>query len=183
MLKQHSNGMALNVIGRRPLGVAAIGAALAPTALSLRAVPAVAQSRTAYDLINSARAVSMFAEILKNHNLASEFSAQGDFGFFIPVDGAIERVPALVVERFRRDKEYARQIVLNHITDYTGLISMFEGQQGMTGQSQKVKTRAGYTLTLEMGAGLPRLGGYPITYTNIRGSNGYCHALDGVLLI
>ncbi|HWL83212.1 MAG TPA: fasciclin domain-containing protein [Roseomonas sp.] len=183
MLHRKSSRIEADAISRRSFGVAAAGAALAPAVLSLRSTPAVAQSRSALDLIGSARYVSIFAQVVKNHNLEEEFSAPGEFGFFIPLNAAVERVPALVVERFRRDKEYARQIVLNHITDYSGMISNVFAQQGSSTDFVQVKTKAGFTLTLEMGSGLPRLAGYPITYTNIRASNGYCHALDGVLLV
>ncbi|HYZ34037.1 MAG TPA: hypothetical protein VE684_17335 [Crenalkalicoccus sp.] len=31
--------------------------------------------------------------------------------------------------------------------------------------------------------GVPRIGGYPNTYANIPASNGYCHAIDGILLV
>lgn len=154
----------------------------APALLALRPTAAAAQGQTALDLIKSAPAVSFFAEIIKNHGLESEFSASGSFGFFVPVNGAVERVPALQVERFRRDKEYARQVVLNHITDFTRPITAFGGSE-RSSDSQQVRTKAGYTLTLVTGSSLPRLAGYPITYTNIQASNGYCHALDGVLLV
>ena len=159
MLKQHRTDVAPAAVGRRALGIAAAGTLFAPAVLSLRAAPAAAQSRTAFDLISAARAVSLFAAIIKNHDLASEFSAAGNYGFFVPVNAAVERVPALVVERFRRDKEYARQIVLNHITDYDEAITTFGQQGNQSEESQQVKTKAGYTLTLVTGNGPPRLGG------------------------
>lgn len=171
------------VLTRRSMNIAVGASLLAPALLSFRAAPAVAQARTAYDLISSARAVSIFAGIIKTHGLEDEFRAAGDFGFFIPVNGGIERVPALQVERFRRDKEYARQVVLNHITDFGEVIDGFSGGREGNQEVQQVKTKAGYTLTLVTGSGIPRIGGYPITYTNIRASNGYCHAIDGVLLV
>lgn len=169
--------------GRRSLVMAAGASLLAPAILPFRSSPARAQTNTAYDLISSARAASIFAEIIKTHGLESDFRAPGNFGFFVPVNGAIERTPALQVERFRRDKEYARQVLLNHITDYGETISAFSGGREGTQDSQQVKTKAGYTLTLVTGSGPPRIGGYPITYMNIRASNGYCHAIDGVLLV
>jgi uncharacterized surface protein with fasciclin (FAS1) repeats len=88
----------------------------------------------------------------------------------------------LLVERFRNDKEYARQILLNHVTDFGQMINGFGGRQENQ-QSQPVRTRANQTWRLVTGGGIPRIGGYPITYTNVRASNGYCHAIDGVLLV
>jgi uncharacterized surface protein with fasciclin (FAS1) repeats len=168
--------------GRRGLGLAVGGIVLAmPALLAIRSSPAAAQARSALDLIKSAPAVSNFAEILKNHGLEQEFSAAGSFGFFIPVNGSIERASALQIERFRTDKEFARNVVLNHITDYDDVISGFGGTG--TSASQRIRTKAGNTLTLVSGGSSPpTLAGYPITYTNIRASNGYCHALDGVLM-
>ncbi len=183
MVHSSSATSATGVIGRRSLGLVAGGVALAaPALLALRPSQAVAQGQTALDLIKSAPAVSFFAEILKNHGLEREFAEAGSFGFFIPVNGAIERVPALQVERFRKDKEYAQRVVLNHITDYGGLINGFGGSNAQS-DVQSVRTKAGFTLTLVTGSGIPRLAGYPITYMNIRASNGYCHALDGVLMV
>jgi uncharacterized surface protein with fasciclin (FAS1) repeats len=168
---------------RRSVAMAAGASLFAPAILSFRPSPAVAQEKTAYDLISSARAVSIFADIIKTHGLEDDFRAAGNFGFFIPVNGAIERVPALQVERFRRDKEYARQVILNHITDFGQMIDGFSGGREGNQELQQVKTKAGYTLTLVTGSGQPRIGGYPLTYMNIRASNGYCHAIDGVLQV
>lgn len=182
MINPSHADLAHGVVGRRHLALTACGALMmGPTCVALYPSTATAQARSALDLIRMAPSVSYFAEILKNHGLEEEFSAAGSFGFFIPVNGAIERVPSLQVERFRRDKEYARQVVLNHITDFTGVINGFSGVGGSS--SDSVRTRAGYTLTLVTGAGPPRIAGYPITYMNIRASNGYCHAIDGVLQV
>lgn len=182
MLKQFLPTAETQLIGRRSLGIAAGSAMLAAPAL-LRPSPAAAQAPSALDLIKFAPAVSLFAEVLKNHGLEGEFSAPGSFGFFVPVNGAIEQVPALQLEHFRSDKEYARKVVLNHITDFNRPITNLGGGSSGNSMSQTVRTRAGYNLTLVTGASLPRLAGYPITYTNIQASNGYCHALDGVLQI
>jgi uncharacterized surface protein with fasciclin (FAS1) repeats len=174
---------ATGVSERRGLGSAMGSNALtAPALLALRSSPAVVQARTALDLIRSAPAVSYFAEILESHGLGQDFSAAGSFGFFIPVNGAIERVPALQLERFLADKAYARQVLLNHITDFGGMINGFGGSEG-TMESQRIRTKAGYTLTLVKSSGSPRLAGYPITSTISQASNGYCHALDGVLMV
>jgi uncharacterized surface protein with fasciclin (FAS1) repeats len=169
--------------GRRGLGLAVGGIVLAtPALLALRSSPAAAQARSALDLIKSAPAVSSFVEILKNHGFEKEFSAAGSFGFFIPVNGAIQRVSALQIERFRADKEFARNVVLNHITNFGNIINGFGGTG--TSASQPIRTKAGNTLTLVSGGSSPpTLAGYPVTYTNIRARNGYCHALDGVLMV
>jgi uncharacterized surface protein with fasciclin (FAS1) repeats len=183
MVQLSSASSATSVIGRRSLGRIAGGVVLAaPSLLMLRSSPAAAQARSALDLIKTAPAVSIFADILKTHDLEQEFSSPGSFGFFVPINAAIERVPALLVERFRGDKEYARKVVLNHITDFGTMVNGFGGSERTT-ETQSVRTKAGYTLTLVTGSGSPRIGGYPITYTNIQASNGYCHALDGVLMI
>jgi uncharacterized surface protein with fasciclin (FAS1) repeats len=165
------------------VATAAGASLLAPAIIPFRPSPAIAQTSTAYDRISSARAASIFADIIKTHGLEGEFRAQGNFGFFVPVNGAIERTPALQVERFRRDKDYARQVVLNHVTDFGEMIDGFSGGREGNQETQQLKTKAGYTLTLVTGSGTPRIGGYPITYMNIRASNGYCHAIDGVLLV
>lgn len=173
---------ATGVIGRRCFSLATCSGLLAaPAYLALCPSAATAQARSALDLIRMAPSVSHFEEIVKNHGLEEEFSAAGDLGFFIPLNGAIEQLPSLQVERFRRDKEYARKVVLNHITDFGDVITGFSGAGGSS--SQPVRTKAGNALTLVYGSGPPKLAGYTITYTNIRASNGYCHALDGVLLV
>jgi uncharacterized surface protein with fasciclin (FAS1) repeats len=183
MTQQSVSRIRSGMLNRRSVAMAAGASLLAPALLSFRPSRAAAQTGTAYDLISSARAASIFADIIKTHGLEDEFRTGGNFGFFVPVNGAIERTPALQVERFRRDKEYARQVVLNHVTDYGEMINGFSGGREGNQESQQVKTKAGYTLTLVTGSGPPRIGGYPITYMNIRASNGYCHAIDGVLLV
>lgn len=183
MSQQSPLSIGHGLMKRRSVTIGTGALLLSPAVLPFFPRPARSQSRTAYDLIESARAVSIFAQIIKSHGFESEFSAQGNLGFFIPVDGAIERTPALMVERFRNDKEYARKVVLNHITDYGEMINGFSGGREGNQEVQQVKTKAGYSLTLVTGSGAPRIGGYPIIYTNIRASNGYCHAIDGVLQV
>jgi uncharacterized surface protein with fasciclin (FAS1) repeats len=183
MSKQPKSHAGHGVMNRRSLILGTGGSITAAAMLPFIASPASAQPRTAYDLIGSARAASIFAEVIKSHGLEDQFRAQGNFGFFIPVNAAIERAPALQVERFRRDKDYAQQVILNHITDYGQMIDVFSGGSEGNQMSQRVKTRAGYTLTLVTETGAPRIGGHPIIYTNIRASNGYCHAIDGILQV
>lgn len=183
MMQHETSWIQSGMLKRRSLVIAARASLLAPVVLPFWQPSAHAQTSTAYDLIGSAHATSIFAEIIKTHGLEADFRAAGNFGFFVPVNGAIERTPALQVERFRRDKEYARQVLLNHITDFGEMINGFSGGREGNQDTQQVKTKAGYTLTLVTGSGAPRIGGYPITYMNIRASNGYCHAIDGVLLV
>ncbi|KAA2211220.1 fasciclin domain-containing protein [Teichococcus oryzae] len=167
-------------ISRRMLGLAGGVALFTPAILFLPLHEARAQARSAYDLISSAPAVSGFAQIIKTHGMEEAFQAPGEFGFFVPVNTALERTSPMQLERFRTDKEFARQIILNHITDYDGLVSAFIGQG--TGTTTQVKTKAGKSLTLTTGVGVPSIGGQPITYANIPASNGRCHAIDGVLM-
>lgn len=184
MFHVKADGARSDAVSRRSLGMAAMGAVLAPAVLSFRALPAAAQQSTAYDLIRSSKYTSMFADTIRTHNLEGEFTAPGPFGFFIPLDSAVERLPALIIERFRRDKEYARQSLLNHITNYTEPVCNLSCSTGnMPSEVHAIRTRAGNNFSLEEGTGLPRLGGFPITYANMRASNGYCHTLDGVLLL
>jgi uncharacterized surface protein with fasciclin (FAS1) repeats len=187
MSQEISSDRAAAAIRRRALGIVAGGALLAPAILSVRAAPAAAQAQgavpTAYDLISSSRTTTIFADVIKTHGLEAEFRAPGRFGFFVPLDSAVERLPALQVERFRRDKELARKTVLNHITDYSDPINALVAFQEGSWDTRRLKTRAGYTLTLVTGGGQPRIGGHTILYTNIPAANGYCHGLDGVLEI
>ena len=115
-------------ISRRMLGLAGGVALFTPAILFLPLREARAQARSAYDLISSAPAVSGFAQIIKTHGMEDAFQAPGEFGFFVPVNTALERTSPMQLERFRTDKEFARQILLNHITDYDGLVSAFIGQ-------------------------------------------------------
>jgi uncharacterized surface protein with fasciclin (FAS1) repeats len=171
------------IIRRRTFGIAAGGALLAPAILSVRATPATAQGQasTAYDMISSARTTMIFAEVIKNHGLENEFRAPGRFGFFVPLDSAVERLPALQVERYRRDKELARKTVLNHITDFADPIGNLMAFGEGSWDTRRIRTKAGYTLTLVTGGGQPRIGGHTILYTNMPASNGYAHGLDGIL--
>ena len=142
---------------------------------------AAQEGRTALELINRTPAVSYFAEFIKNQGLQEQFST-GQYGYFIPVDAAVERIPALQVDRYRSDKELGRQTVLNHVTDFTRPIAGWAGDG--TSESIRVKTLAGRTVTINVsGMKLPTIGGHPITYMNYRVSNGMCHAIDGVLAL
>lgn len=143
--------------------------------------PAAAQQRrTALDLIDATRGVSTFAEIIRNHRLEETFRT-GRHGYFVPSNEAIERLPALRLERLRSDPETAKQTVLNHVTDFTRVITAFGNEWS---ESVTVRTLAGrrYTLTVAS-MKQPRLNDIPISYTNYRVANGYCHAIDGVLFL
>jgi uncharacterized surface protein with fasciclin (FAS1) repeats len=166
------------MLSRRLLGLTGLTTLATPFILR----PAAAQgSRTALELINGTPAVSHFAEFIKNLGLEEQFST-GQHGYFIPVDAAVERIPALQVDRYRSDKELGRQTVLNHVTDFTNPITGWSGFAWS--DSARVKTLAGRTLTIaSSGMSIPRIGGYPITYMNYRVSNGMCHAIDGVLAL
>ena len=166
------------MLSRRVLGL---------TGLTTLAIPfifrraAAQEGRTALELINRTPAVSYFAEFIKNQGLEEQFST-GQHGYFIPVDAAVERIPALQVDRYRSDKELGRQTVLNHVTDFTRPIAGWAGDN--TSESFRVKTLAGRTVTISVsGMKLPTIGGHPITYMNYRVSNGMCHAIDGVLAL
>lgn len=168
--------------GRRAFGLAAFGALAAPAIVTLGAKPAAAQDTTAFSLIEGAASVSLFAGAMKTHGLDAEFKAPGNFGFFIPANHGVERVSAAVVARFQRDKDFARQLLLNHITDFRGMINAFPGANTSGGSGDTVRTQAGNSYTLWTGAALPRIGGNPIIYMNHRVSNGFVHVIDGVLL-
>jgi uncharacterized surface protein with fasciclin (FAS1) repeats len=166
------------MLSRRLLGLAGLTTLATPSVIR----PAAAQEgRTALDLINRTPAVSHFAEFIKNLGLEEQFSS-GRHGYFIPVDAAVERIPALQVERYRSDKELGRQTVLNHVTDFTQPIAGWAGFQ--TSEIFRVRTLAGRNVTVNVtGLRLPTIGGHPITYMNYRASNGLCHAIDGVLAL
>jgi uncharacterized surface protein with fasciclin (FAS1) repeats len=166
------------MLSRRLLGLTGLTTLATPFILR----PTAAQGdRTALDLINRTPAVSYFAQFIKNQGLEERFST-GQHGYFIPVDAAVERMPALQVDRYRSDKELGRQTVLNHVTDFTQPIAGWAGTS--TSESFRVKTLAGRTVTINVsGMKLPTIGGHPITYMNYRGSNGLCHAIDGVLAL
>jgi uncharacterized surface protein with fasciclin (FAS1) repeats len=166
------------MITRRQLALAGTGTLSTP--FVLRAATAQ-EGRTAYDLISRTPAVSIFAEVIRNHGLEEHFST-GRHGYFIPVGEAIERLPALQVERYRSDRELARQTVLNHVTDFLQPISGWAGAE--YNESFRVTTLAGRRYTLVVSnMKLPRIAGHPITYMNYRASNGLCHAIDGILAL
>jgi uncharacterized surface protein with fasciclin (FAS1) repeats len=166
------------MLSRRLLGLTSLTALGTPFILRHAAAQ---EGRTALELINRTPAVSYFAEFIKNQGLQEQFST-GQYGYFIPVDAAVERIPALQVDRYRSDKELGRQTVLNHVTDFTRPIAGWAGDG--TSESIRVKTLAGRTVTINVsGMKLPTIGGHPITYMNYRVSNGMCHAIDGVLAL
>ena len=103
------------MLSRRLLGLTGLTALATPFILRHAAAQ---EGRTALELINRTPAVSYFAEFIKNQGLQEQFST-GQYGYFIPVDAAVERIPALQVDRYRSDKELGRQTVLNHVTDFT----------------------------------------------------------------
>jgi uncharacterized surface protein with fasciclin (FAS1) repeats len=166
------------MVSRRQLAFASMTALAAPSVIRSAAGQ---EGRTALDLINRTPAISHFADFIKNLGLEEQF-ATGQHGYFIPVDAAVERIPALQADRYRSDKELGRQTVLNHVTDFTNPITGWAGFAWS--DSARVKALAGRTLTLaSSGMSIPRIGGHPITYMNYRASNGLCHAIDGVLAL
>jgi uncharacterized surface protein with fasciclin (FAS1) repeats len=166
------------MFSRRQLGLASVTALATPSIIRSAAAQ---DGRTALELINRTPAVSLFAEIIKNHGLEEQFST-GSHGYFIPANAAVERMPALQVARYRNDKELGRQTALNHVTDFTQPIAGWAGTAWS--DSFRVKTLAGQTLTISSsGMSIPRVSGHPIIYMNYRVSNGLCHAIDGVLAL
>lgn len=163
-------------------GMLALPAILAPTSSAV-AQQARGQARTAYDLIVSAKLVSIFSEAIRKNGAEAEFRAAGRFGFFVPLDSAVEKLPAAQLERFRSDKEFARQLLFNHITDFSGAITIFGKPQESSWETRNVRTKAGRTVPLVTGGGPARIGSQPVVYSNIRASNGMCHAIDGVLMV
>ena len=159
---------------RRALGRTAAGLLAAPALLTR---PAVAQQRTAFDLILAAGAVAAFAEILRIHDIGQEFFAPGEFGFFVPSNDAIARLRPAQTNPLRENKAYARHVVLSHITDYQGVIDAFGG----SGTRREVRTLAGGTVNIDTSVTPPRLGGHVISFMNVRATNGFCHLLEGVL--
>jgi uncharacterized surface protein with fasciclin (FAS1) repeats len=152
-------------------------ATLAAPSLVRRA--AAQEGRSAIDLIDATAGVSLFAQIIRNHRLEEPFTS-GRHGYFVPTNEAIERLPALRLERLRGDPEAARQAVLNHVTDYTRVISAFGNEWN---ESVGVQTLAGRRYTLTVAANKqPRLNDIPVLYMNYRVANGYCHAIDGILM-
>lgn len=161
---------------RRIAGTAILATLVAPWLV--RRAAAQPGERSALDLIDATRGVSLFAQIIRNHKLEESFKT-GRHGYFVPTNEAIERLPALRLEGLRNDAEAARQLVLNHVTDFTGVISTFGNEWN---ESVNVQTLAGRRYTLTVAAyRQPRLNDIPVLYMNYRVANGYCHAIDGVL--
>lgn len=164
------------MFSRRQAAAAIITTLLAP---SLVREASAQEGRTALDLIDATRGVSLFAQIVRNHKLEEAFRT-GRHGYFIPTNEAIERFPALRLERLRDDPEAARRTVLNHVTDFTGVITNFGYEWSET---VNVQTLAGKRYPLTVAAmKQPRIGDIPVLYMNYRVANGFCHAIDGVLL-
>jgi len=158
-----------------------VSAGLPLLAMPFLARPAAAQQRrTALELIDATRGVSTFAEIIRNHRLEESFRT-GRHGYFVPSNEAIERLPALRLERLRSDPETAKQTVLNHVTDFTRVITAF-GNEWSESVAVRTLARRRYTLAVAS-MKQPRLNDIPVSYTNYRVANGYCHAIDGVLFL
>ena len=79
------------MLSRRVLGLTGLTALATPFILRHAAAQ---EGRTALDLINRTPAVSYFAEFIKNQGLQEQFST-GQYGYFIPVDAAVERIREL----------------------------------------------------------------------------------------
>jgi uncharacterized surface protein with fasciclin (FAS1) repeats len=165
------------MLTRRQVTTAAIASCTLPPLIRRAAAQ---EGRAALDLIDATPGVSIFAEIIRNHKLEEHFTS-GRHGYFVPTNQAIERLPGLRLERLRSDPETARQTILNHVTDYTRVISAFGSEWS---ESVGVQTLAGRRYTLAVASmKQPRLNDIPILYMNYRVSNGYCHAIDGILLL
>ena len=71
--------------------------------------------------------------------------------------------------------------MLNDVTDFTRVISAFGNEWS---ESATVRTLTGRRYTLAVASmKQPRLNDIPVSYMNYRVANGYCHAIDGVLLL
>lgn len=165
------------MLKRRLAATAAIATLALP---SLVRNAAAEEGRTALSLIDATAGVSIFAEIVRNHKLEEAFTT-GRHGYFVPTNEAIERLSQLRLERLRRDPEIARQTILNHVTDFTRVITAFGNEWS---ESVGVQTLAGRRYNLTVGSmKQPRLNDVPVLYMNYRVANGYCHAIDGILML
>jgi hypothetical protein len=157
--------------------------AFAGTIATLAAPAALAQRReqTAWEAMQGVAEISVVVDFVRLHGLEAEFGAPGRFGFWVPVNHGLESLPAIVFRRLERDRDYAREVILNHISTTAPVIGW--GGNFPEPEMVALESRAGNRLFIRLGNFLPRINGQPILRANIRVANGLGYAIDGVLRI
>jgi uncharacterized surface protein with fasciclin (FAS1) repeats len=144
-------------------------------------IPAArAEARNAMQMMEGVATISIFFEAVKSHGLESEFTAAGSFGFWVPVNHGIEALPSGLFRRLERDREYARETILNHISTSARPIAW---GGNMLSETVSLRSKAGNRLSVSLGTGMPRINGQPILRANIPASNGLMFGIDGVLQV
>jgi uncharacterized surface protein with fasciclin (FAS1) repeats len=135
-----------------------------------------AKEQTIVDIAASNPDFSTLVSLVKSAGLAETLSGAGPFTVFAPTNAAFAKVPAATLQQLQADPQGALANVLKlHVV--SGKV-MAADAGSLVGQcvdtlGGKVKiTKDGDTLAF---------GGAPIVKTDIEGSNGVIHVIDGVV--
>lgn len=142
--------------------------------------PARAQGAgTAHDVILRTPLASRFAELIALAGLQGEFTVAGPISVFVPVNAAIDALPADMINRLRGDRSALQQLVRNHVTDFYSRLDM--GGNLESGMTDEFRSKAGRSMSLRNAGGAPTINGVPIITANIAARNGILHGIGAVL--
>ncbi|MCT8328495.1 fasciclin domain-containing protein [Albidovulum sediminis] len=146
------------------------------TALTLSALPAVAQSADIVDTAVAAGDFTTLAAALEAAGLVETLKGEGPFTVFAPTDAAFAALPAGTVEDLLKpeNKDQLTAVLTYHVV--AGKVMSGDLSDGMKAATVN---GAEVTITTEGGA---KVNGANITSADIAATNGVIHVIDAVIL-
>jgi uncharacterized surface protein with fasciclin (FAS1) repeats len=150
--------------------------ALAVAVTAATVVPASAQSdKTIVEVAASDPQFSTLVELVQKAGLAETLSS-GRLTVFAPTNAAFEKVPASTLEALAADPEQLKAVLTYHVVAKRIPASRVV-------RRTRIKTVNGESIRVRVRNGRVILNGTSrVTKTNIRGSNGFIHVINRVLL-
>jgi uncharacterized surface protein with fasciclin (FAS1) repeats len=155
----------------------------------LVSIAAVKQTKDIVDIAISSKAHTTLVAAVKAADLVSTLKSEGPFTVFAPVNDAFAKLPAGTVESLLKPENKATlaKILTYHVVagniDAAAVMGAIKNGKGKA----VLTTVSGGTLTASIDNGKVKLtdenGGTAfVTATDLKGSNGVIHVIDGVVL-
>lgn len=150
---------------------------IAVAALVVSVVSAYADEKTIVGIAADNKDFSTLVTLVKKAELVDTLNGKGPFTVFAPTDEAFKKLPKEVVEKVSGDKELLKKVLLAHTV---------VGKSVMAADVVKMNGEKVNGFTIKVADGKVSLSNSKcnvnVVKTDIKGSNGVIHVLDGVLI-
>lgn len=141
------------------------------------ALASVVATSYAADLLETATAragVKSFAASIRSSGLSETMKNNGPFTIFAPSNSALDKLPQVTRDAYRKDKDKVAKLVGHHVIP--GRVLVADVKPG------KVQTIAGTVVTLRSDNGKITVDDANVTESGVPADNGVIHVIDTVLL-